>query len=137
MLSIGGVTQLIYKTMATKSAEEISKVLLEIQRRIPRLLIKNAVSEVKLTPTVEFVVNKALESNTLSKEKKEKLQMLKDSGEFSKMKFKDNIQVQKQINNFVGREINKAIKQGRLPPKSEIPDIDFIKDMYKKMQNEN
>ena len=119
--------------MAIKSADEISKVLMEIQSRIPKLLIKHAVKEVKLTPTVEFVINKALESDTYPKEKKEKLKMLLDTGEFSKMKYTDNIPVQKQINNFVGREINKAIRAGRLAPKTEIPNVDFIKNMYKKI----
>lgn len=118
--------------MATKSAEQISKVLSEIQSRIPRNLIKNAVSEVKLTPTVEFVMDKALEDPKISEEKKAKIRTLKENGEFSKMTYRNNERVQKQINNFVEREIKKAIKDGRLPHRNDIKNVDIIKHIYEK-----
>lgn len=107
---------------------------MDIQSRIPKTLLKNAVKEKKLTPTIEFVMDKALESPTISEEKKAKIRNLKASGEFTKMKYEDNYKVQELINNFVNREINKAIEDGRLPPRSEIPNIDFIKEVYNKMK---
>ena len=77
-----------------------------------------------------MVVDKALESPTFPEEKKVKLRALKESGEFDKKTTANNPKVQKQIDNFVSREINKAIKQGRLPPKNQIKDVDFIKNMH-------
>ena len=50
------------------SAEHISKVLRDIQSRIPPLLIKNAVNEMPLTPTISMVMEKALESDEVSEE---------------------------------------------------------------------
>lgn len=118
----------------THSADHIAEVLREIQSRIPKNLLKNAVKQVKLTPTVEFVVDKMLEKPDLPSEKREQIQALRDAGQFSKMKYIDNPKIQEMINNFVSREINKAIKEGRLPPQKEIKDVDFIRDMYKKME---
>lgn len=117
-----------------KDPDHIAKVLREIQSRIPKNLLNNAVREVKLTPTVDFVMKKALESDSISEEKKQKIRDLIATGEFSKTTVKDNPKIQGMINNFVGREINKTIKQGRLPPQSQIKDTDFIKQMYDKMQ---
>lgn len=122
--------------MATKkyNADHIAKVLKGIQDKIPRNLVANAVSIHKLTPTVEKVMDAALLSETISEEKKNKIRELKAAGEFSKTTFVDNIPVQKKINNFVSREINRAIKSGELPPRSKIQDVDFIRDMYKRLQ---
>lgn len=124
--------------MATKkyNADHIAKVLKGIQDKIPRNLIANAVSIHKLTPTVEKVMDAAISwsSETISEEKKNKIRELKAAGEFSKTTFVDNIPVQKKINNFVSREINRAIKSGELPPRSKIKDVDFIRDMYKRLQ---
>lgn len=116
------------------SADHIAEVLREIQSRIPKNLLKNAVKQVKLTPTVEFVVDKMLEKQDLPSEKRDQIQALKDAGQFCKMKYIDNPKIQEMINNFVSREINKAIREGRLPPQKEIKDVDFIKSMYKKME---
>lgn len=118
-----------------QTAEQIAEVLKEIQSRIPKLLLANALYETELTPTIKMVVDKALESPTFPEEKKVKLRALKGSGEFNKKVTANNPKVQKQIDNFVSREINKAIKSGRLPPRSKIGDVDFIKKMYKLMQN--
>lgn len=118
----------------TKSADQIAAVLKDIQSRIPKNLLKNAVKEKKLTPTIDFVMKKALEMPNISDEKKEKIRTVMASGDFSKMKYVDDPKIQKMINNFVDREINKAIKDGRLPPRTEIKDIDFIKDMFNRMK---
>lgn len=117
------------------SEEQISKVLSDIQAGIPRLLLKNAFTEVKVTPTVEFVVRKALESDKISQEKKDKLKVLLDSGEFTKTKMVENPKILKMIDNYVGRQINKAIKEGRLPQRSEIKNLPSIKHFYEKVQN--
>jgi hypothetical protein len=97
--------------------ERFTKVLREIQNSIPPLLRRNASSSQKLTPTIEMVMNKALESETISEEKKTQIRHLLESGQFSKTSVQENPQVTKQIDNYVSREINKAIRAGRLPPK--------------------
>lgn len=117
-----------------KQADKIAGVLRDIQSRIPKNLLKNAVRQTKLTPTIDFVMQKALESPTVSEEKKDKIRTVISTGEFTKMKYVDNPKIQGMINNFVNREINKAIKDGRLPPREEIKDIDFIKEMFNKMK---
>jgi ArsR family metal-binding transcriptional regulator len=117
-----------------KNADHIARVLRDIQARIPNNLLKNAVREKELTPTINFVMKKALESKTISEKKKEKIRTIIKSGEFSKKTFVDNLKIQEMINNFVAREINKAIKSGLLPPQKDVKDIDFIKEMFNKMK---
>lgn len=116
------------------NADHIAKVLKGIQASIPPLLIKNAVYEVPLTPTMAMVVDKALEDPKIDEEKKKQLRLAKANDEFSKKHIVNNPRVQKQINDWISRAINKAIKQGRLPPQSKVKDIDFIKSMYAKVQ---
>ena len=115
------------------SADTIAKVLKDIQSKIPKSLLKQAVYEEPLTPTVKKVMLEFLRT-TKDEVRKKKVQELMDSGEFDKKHVVDNPKIQKLINNFVSREINKAIKQGRLPPRSKIQDVDFIREMYKKVQ---
>lgn len=133
MPSTGMVFRLTSETMATNiTPDQISKVLAEISSRVPKILLKRAFSEVKLTPTVEFVAQKALESDTVSEDKKKKIRSIMDSGDFSKVKIKENPDITKKIDLFYAREINKAIKQGRLPPKSEIGNLPNVRHFYEK-----
>lgn len=113
------------------SDQQIAAELSRIQKSIPPLLIKNAFKKVKLTPTMEMVVDKALESDIISEEKKDKLRYLKEKGEFSKERFIENRAVTKQIDNYVSRQINKSIKEGRLPPRSEIKNLPHVQELKK------
>ena len=109
------------KPVYTEEQEKkYQKVLQEIQASIPAGLLKYALSEKKLTPTIEFVLKKALESDQISEEKKALLRAQLESGEFSRMTPAENPKYTKQIDNYVNREINKAIKSGRLPPKHHV-----------------
>lgn len=117
------------------SQDQISKVLEEIGSRVPKNILKSAFVEVELTPTVEFVAKKALESKTITDEKKKKIKTLLDSGEFSKKVIKENPKYVKMLDAFWSREINKAMKEGRLPPKGSIkdlPDVKHFKEIYDK-----
>lgn len=96
--------------------EHINRVLKEIQAKAPRDLMRASYSEQKVSPNVEFVVDKALESN-MDPKKKEQLQQLKDAGEFSRKRIVANEIAEKQLSNYFNREINKAIREGRLPSK--------------------
>lgn len=105
----------------------ISKVLSDINKRVPELLRKRAVSEVKKTPTMEFIVDEIISKNLVPKDKIDQLKILKEAGEFSKTKFQENKDAIKQIDNFISREIKKAVRQGLLPNKAELGEEDFIK----------
>lgn len=100
--------------------KRFNKVLREIQSRIPPMLLKNAIEEKALSPTIELVLNKALESETIDDEKKTHIRNALLSGEFSRKGYAENPKYTKMIDNFVNREINKAQKEGRLPPKSHV-----------------
>jgi len=116
------------------SQEQISKVLSEISGRVPKLLLKRAFHEEKLTPTVEFVLQESLKSETISDEKKKQIKTVLDSGDVSKMKIVEDHVVTKKIDQFWAREINKAIKQGRLPPRSKIMQLPDFKHFYDAQQ---
>lgn len=115
--------------------EQIAKVLSGIQKRIPKNLLDSVIKEVKSTPTIEMVMNKALTLDSISDEKKNQIKTLIDAGEFSKTKFVENPKIAKMIDNFVAREINKEIKKGNLPHRSKIKDLPNIKKIYEKVHN--
>jgi endonuclease III len=98
--------------------ESISKELARISAGIPENLQKNVVREVPATPTMEMVMRKALEMESISKEKRDQIKTLLDNGDFSKKKAVENPRIAKMIDNYVGREINKSIKSGKLPSRS-------------------
>lgn len=114
------------------------EVLKEIQRSIPKALISSALSEQKLSPNVEKVMLEAIETETISKEKREQIQNLINTGMFAKKVVAEDANRVKQLNNMVNRAINKAIKEGRLPPKSHVkylPSIMKIRNEDKKTSN--
>lgn len=119
------------------SADQISKVLSEIQGRVPLAWKKMAFTESKLTPNIEFVAEEALKSDTVSEAKKEQIRTLQATGEFSKMKVTENHKVTKQIDEFVEREIKKEIKAGRLPPRNQIRNLPHIKEMHAKINRQS
>lgn len=97
--------------------EQIDKVLREIQERIPRLWKERVVSNKKATPTMEKVIGEVLKTGNLTLEKREQLKTLYDSGMFSKVKPVEDPKYAKMIDEFVTREIKKAVKKGLLPKK--------------------
>lgn len=111
--------------------ESISTTLKEIYARVPKEWRENAVITTSLTPTMEKIVNDALTDRGFPKEKKEALQALKDNGYFSKQKYTENTSVIKKIDSFVNRQINKAIKEGRLPNKAKLAEL---KELWKKQK---
>lgn len=97
------------------TSEKIAEVLSEIQSRIPKSLSRNVFREVPKTPTMAFVVDKILEEKAGSEEDRARLQTLKDAGEFNKTMVVENEKIVKLIDQFISREIKKAIREGRLP----------------------
>lgn len=109
--------------------EAISKKLIEISASIPKNLQKYVVFEIAKTPTMEFVFRKALDSPDISEEKKAQIRILLATGDFSKMKQKEDPKIAKMIDNYVGRKINEAIKKGQLPPRSELKNLPWLKKL--------
>lgn len=106
--------------------EQIDTVLREINSRIPKEWQEGVVKAQEITPTMSFIIDKALEDANISDEKKKELQSLKDAGYFSKKKYQDDPVIAGKINNFVNREIKKAVKEGRLPTKRKLKELQAI-----------
>ena len=117
------------------SPEHIAKVLSDIQKKVPETWRKNVVEEIDMTPTIMMVMNKALESDGVSDEKKREIQALKDKGEFSKKVLRENPVFAKKIDQFVARHINLEIKRGNLPPKSKIKNLAHVREIYEKVHS--
>ena len=107
--------------------ESISKELKRIQDSVPDLLKRSTLSEVKKTPAMELVFQKALEEPSISKEKKEQIRKLLASGMFSKTKIIENSRVAKMRDEYVTREIKKSVKAGRLPNKKQAEELGLNK----------
>lgn len=112
--------------------ESIADTLREINSRVPKLLRERAIKEVKVTPTIEFVYQKFIDDGYGTPEQREKVQALLDSGVLSKTKPIEDPKVTKQIDQFITREIKKAVKQGKLP-KDATP---YTKVLYEKVYNQ-
>lgn len=118
--------------------ESISKVLREINSRIPPLLKKNAYTIESLTPTIMKVMEEALKSDNISAEKKEEVKRLTEQGYFKKEKITENPRYVKMINEWTTREIKKAVKQGRLPNKAQLSELElqWKKEKEEKLNSE-
>lgn len=113
--------------------ERIAKELAEIQSRIPRNLLGNVVRESPSSPTIRMVVDKAIADQNFPKEKREKLIVLRDAGEFDKKSYRQDHKIAKMIDDFVEREIRKKIKSGLLPKREDIGDLEHIKRIRKSL----
>lgn len=106
-----------------KSEEEVNQTLRDIYARVPIEWRTNAVRAKDMTPKMKMVVDKALEDADFPQDKKEQLQILKENGYFNKEQLTEDSRVIKKIDNFVNREIKKAVKEGRLPNKKKLAEL--------------
>jgi len=111
--------------------EHISATLREIYSRVPKEWRNNVVEATPLTPTMAKVVEEALKDSKFPQEKKEQLRVLQDAGYLSKQKYSENPELVKKIDNFVNREIKKAVKEGRLPNKKKLAELQIEWDLKK------
>lgn len=102
----------------TWTRERINDKLRKIQQSVPKVLRQFAVHEVKAYPAVQLVIEKALESPDISEEKKRQLRLIQDTGMFDKMRSVENRNITQQIDDYVTREIRKAVRKGELPTKA-------------------
>lgn len=101
----------------------INKTLQEISSRIPEKLRKALYTEELATPTVKMVMEEALKSDSISPEKKEQIRSLQEAGYFDKKKYAENPKIVGMIDNYMNREFKKAIKDGRLPGKKKLKEL--------------
>jgi hypothetical protein len=100
--------------------DKVSSKLKEIQASVPEVLRKAVIIEVKATPTVEMVMKHASTMESISEEKREQINTLLQNGDFSKTKFVENKKIAKQIDNYVSRKINEAVRNRQLPNRKEL-----------------
>lgn len=115
--------------------ERISKVLAEIQASIPKQLMDNVVTEKKRYAEFADLLEKALNDPDFPEAKKEHIRIIQKSTSLNSVEYIENPKIAKKIDEFVMREIRKAIKEGRLPKKSDIKNLKFIKELYEKTHN--
>lgn len=106
--------------------ESISKELRKINANIPALLKENAYSEESLTPTIEKVMEEALLSDNISEEKKAEVLRLKEQGYFKRKKIIENPKYVKMVDEWITRQLKKAVKEGRLPTKAQLAELEII-----------
>lgn len=111
------------------SPQQISEELKRISSRVPKAWLKSVATEQKVTPDIEFVVQEALKGNDLATDTRKGAQEMYDRGDFSKKKLVANPKIEKLLDQWYAREINKAIKEGRLPKQRTLKDP-FLKKMY-------
>lgn len=103
--------------------ERIDKKLREINSSIPETLRKHVIKEVKKSPVVEMVIQKAIEDPSIPEAKRTALKNLYENGDFSKTVIREDPRIAKQIDNYVNRKIREAIKNGELPSKSKLKEL--------------
>ena len=108
------------------------KELKRISAGIPKDLLDKLMIEKDVAPSVVEVVRRALVDPDVSAEKKEQLQHLMDSGY---MNIKEKVvdpEIEKQIDEYMNKEIERAIKLGRIPDPNNDEDIKHWKKKIKK-----
>ena len=119
--------------MITKEQEDnMVEVFKEIQASIPPSLMANVVREEYAYPDLRKILLIAMDDPDFPEEKKKDIQVLIDSGELEKKAPVEDKKIARLIDQHVTREINKAIKAGKLPKKKDIKDLTFIKKLYEK-----
>lgn len=106
------------KPVYTEDDEKrFTQVLKDIQLSIPKTLLKHAFMEKKMTPVAEKILQEAIQTESIDPEKRKQFQNILDTGQFSKIGKVENTNITKKIDQYVKREMAKAMKDGRLPSK--------------------
>lgn len=103
--------------------ESIAKEIKRIQDSVPKLLRDFTLIETLKTPAMKLVAEKAMEDESLPEEKRRQIKLLYDKGMFSGKKIVENAKVAKQRDDWVKRELKKAVKEGRLPTKKQLKEL--------------
>lgn len=103
--------------------EQVIRELKRIQAGAPKMLVQNVVIKQLATPTIKRIAEEALKSEHISEEKKEEIRVLQANGHFDKELFKEDPKIIEQLNNYMAREIKKSVKEGRLPTKKQMKEL--------------
>ena len=114
--------------------KNVIKELQRISQSIPKELLDKLMVKRLKSPTVVEVVKKALADDTVSKEKKEQLQHLVDSGYLNQEETVTDPEIEKQIDAYMDKEIERAIKLGRIPDPKKDKDLKDFRKKIKKLQ---
>jgi len=95
-------------------------VIARIQNSMPKEWLNNITHKEKATPVVDEIIDKALADPDVSQETKDNFKLLKDSGYLNREKDVENTKYTKLIDDYVDRELKKAIARGELPKKAKI-----------------
>lgn len=106
-----------------------AKVLADIQARVPQEWRAQLMQTIKVSPDMERFIKKVLRNKDLPPEKHKQLEILFRTGEFSKTKEVLNEAIAKKIDDFVGREIKRAIQLKLLDKPEQMEHEDFIKQL--------
>lgn len=97
------------------------KVIQDIQASIPTDLLKNLTIKEKQFSTLKEVVERGLKEpdDVVTPREKRRLQAMLDSGYLEREVDVINRPVEMQIEDFITKEIDRAVRDGRLPPKMD------------------
>lgn len=104
------------------------RILKEIQESVPKEYYDGLITVQPIAPTVKKVFQKAVKDMSLPEEKRKMAQYMLDSGELDKTEHVVDEKKAKKIDKYIEKEIEKAIKLGRLPKE----DKKLIKKLKKK-----
>lgn len=115
--------------MNTKTSKELRR----ISENIPKELMDRLMKERYEYPTIRKVVNKALKDDEVDEVLKERLRHIKDIGAIDKKTQVVNRTAEKEIDEWMKNEVEKAIKLGRIPHPKDDKDLQaYIKKIHKK-----
>ncbi len=110
--------------------ESISQELKRINESVPKVLRQTTFTEIKKTPVMEMVFQKAMEDPNITPDKKEKIRKFLATGILSKTQITENPRIAKMRDDYVIRQIKKSVKEGRLPTKQKLKELGL--DTYEK-----
>ncbi len=112
----------------------ISEELNRIQREVPKELIKKTVSEANLSPIHSQMVDEVLAKKDIDQNTRRRFEQIKASGEFDKKELVDNPKAQAELNRYMERKIDQAIKEGKLPPRDKARNLGFVRQINSKFR---
>jgi len=100
------------------------RIIREIQERIPKDLLNNLTKKELANPAAKKVIETALADPELPQKKRRRYQALMDAGYLDQMVEVIDPEVEKKIDEFMTKEIDLAVKLGRLP--KEAPQLETL-----------
>jgi len=100
--------------------EQVFKVLQGISASVPKRLRDSVVRTADKTPVLKMIMQKAVDDESVPKEKRDEIRTLIENGHFDRQEYREDPAVAKKIDEYTNRQINKAVREGRLPSRNEL-----------------